>query len=76
MERYTKDMVYLRGTKRIRSSEIKRNLKFTGANKNKNLQSKDQLLLVLIRVRFGLLNEDLADIFCISLAHCSNIFRM
>ena len=39
------------------------------------MQSKDEFLLVLIRLHLGLLNVDLADRFCISPAHCSNIFK-
>ena len=35
---------------------------------------KDQFLLMLRRLRLGLLNEDLADRFCISASTCSSIF--
>ena len=75
IEPYTKDMVYCRGTKRITRTKIKRSLKFIGAKKNKKLQSKDEFLQVLMRLPLGLLNEDLADKFCISPIHCSNIFK-
>ena len=73
IEPCTKDMVYCRVTERITRTKIKRSLKFTGAKKNKKLQSKDNFLLVLRRLRLGLLNEDLADKFCISSTHCSNM---
>ena len=39
---YTKEMVYWRGAKRIASTKITEILKFTGAKKNKKLQSKDE----------------------------------
>ena len=68
-------MVYWRGTKRITSTKIERSLKFTGEKKNKKLQSKDEFLLVLMRLCLGLMNEDVADRFCISPTHCSNIFK-
>ena len=72
---YTKDMVYWRGTKRISSTKMKRSLKFIGATKNEKFQSKDEFLRVLMRLRLGLSNENLADRFCISRTHCSNIFK-
>ena len=68
-------MVYWRGTEKTTSTKIKRSLKFTGAKKNKKLQSKDEFLLGPMRLRLGLLNEDLADGFCISPTHCSNTFK-
>ena len=76
IEPYTRDMGYWHGTKRTASTKIKRSLKFIGAKKNKKLQCKDEFLLVLTRLRLGLLNEHLADRFCISPTHCSNIFKM
>ena len=75
IEPYTKDMVYWQGTKRITSTKIKQSPKFIGAKKNEKLQYKDEFLLLLMILRPGLLNEDLADRFCISPTHCSNIFN-
>ena len=54
------------------NTKNKRSLKFIGAKKNKKLQSKDEFLLVLMRLRLRL---HLADRFCISATHCSNIFK-
>ena len=41
----------------------------------KKLSMKDQFLLTLVRLRLGLLNEDLADRFQISTGLCSQIFK-
>ena len=64
-------MVHWRGTKRITNTKIKRSLKFIRAKKNKKLQSKDEFLLVSMRLCLRFLNEDLPDKFCISPTHCS-----
>ena len=68
-------MVYQRETKRITSTKIKQTLKFTSAKKNKTLQCKDGFLLILMRLRLGLFNEDLADRFCIFASYYSNTFK-
>ena len=70
---YTKNMVYWHGAKRITSTKYKQSLNFANVGKKKKLQSKDELLLVLIRLHLGPLNEDLVVRFCISPTHCSNI---
>ena len=75
VEHYTKDMVYWCGTK-MNNTKIKLRLKFTCGQKKIKLQSKDELLPVLMRLCLGFLNEDPADRFCISSTHCSNIFNM
>ena len=41
---------------------------------SKKLTQRDELLLILIGLLLGILNEDLADSFCISPALCSGIF--
>ena len=68
-------MVYQRETKRITSTKIKQTLEFTSAKKNKTLQCKDGFLLILMRLRLGLFNEDLADRFCIFASYYSNTFK-
>ena len=74
-EPYSKNMVYWRGKKGIAITTIKRNQKFTSDKKNKKLQSKDGFLLVVKRLRLVILNEDVADRFCIPPIHWSNIFK-
>ena len=61
---------YWRGPKRS-YSKVKRNFKTAH---NKLLSHKDEFLLTLIRLRLGVLNEDLADRFGISPTICSNTF--
>ena len=74
-EPYSKNMVYWRGKKGIAITTIKRNQKFTGDKKKKS-QSKDGFLLVVMRLRLVILNEDVADRFCIPPIYWSNIFKM
>ena len=74
-EPYSKNMVYWRGKKGIAITTIKRNPNFTGDKKKKKLKSKDGFLLVVMRLRLVILNEHVADRFCISPTHCSNIFK-
>ena len=42
--------------------------------RNRHLSSKDELLLTLMKIRIGLLNQDLADRFGLSKQSISNIF--
>ena len=62
---------YWRGSKRVIST---RKRSFT-RSKVKKLSYKNELLLTLMRIRLGLLNEDLADRFGISSTVCSNTFK-
>ena len=45
-------------------------------NTSKKLSQGDEFLLTLMRLRLGLLNEDLAERFGVSSTLCSNIFAM
>ena len=47
---------------------------YTYTPRSKILSHKDEMLLTLMRIRLGLLNEDLADRFGISPTICSNTF--
>ena len=74
IEPYTKYMIYWRGTKRITSTKIKRSL-ILSVQRKKKLKSKDEFLLVLMRLHLGFLNEGLAGRLFNSPTHCSNIFK-
>ena len=56
---------------RVTSTKIK---KHSVTKSSKKLTQKDEFLLTLMRPRLGILNEDLADRFCISPELCSRTF--
>ena len=62
---------YWRGTNRITSTKVRT----ISRSKLKKLCCKDEFLLRRLRIRFGILNEDLADRFGISPTVCSNTFK-
>ena len=69
---YLPKLRYWRGAKRTSTySKVKRK---AVTPRSKILTHKDEMLLTLMRIRLGLLNEDLADRFGISPAICSNTF--
>lgn len=73
---YISCMVYWKGCSKARKathSKIKRRNNNSNTTTRK-LSAKNEFLLTLMRLRLGLLNEDLADRFCISTTLCSNIF--
>ena len=70
---YIPRLLYWRGTKRIISSKVRPRTFMQSSQKK--LTSKNEFLLTLMRLRLGLLNEDLTDRFGISTTICSNIFK-
>ena len=62
-------MIFWRGSKHIFASRV-----LQTRRRFQKVCGKDQFLLVLLRLRLGLFNEDLADRFCISSSTCSVIF--
>ena len=70
---YASNLNYWRGTKRIISTKV-RSRKFVPSEKRK-LSRKNEFLLTLMRLRLGILNEDIAKRFDISPTTCSNTFK-
>ena len=71
---YLPNLRYWRGPKHAIKSYRKIRRHFCKKMYNKILSQKDELLLTLMRLRLGLLNEDLADRFGVSTSICSNTF--
>ena len=73
LQPYLPKLRYWRRTKRTNTySKIKR--RAVVIPRTKILSHRDEMLLTLMRLRLGLLNEDLADRFGISPTICSNTF--
>ena len=70
---YLSNIVYWIATTkhRVTSTKIR---KYSVTKSSMKLTQRDELLLTLMRLRLGILNEDLADRFCISPAFCSRTF--
>lgn len=67
-------ITFWRGTKKVVSQKVK-SLKTKKKAASRKLTPKNEFLLTLMRLRLGLLNEDLADRFGISPATCSETFK-
>jgi len=67
-------ITFWRGTKKV-VSQVVRPKKKRMTTSIRKLTPKNELLLTLMRLRLGLLNEDLADRFGISPATCSETFK-
>ena len=67
-------ITFSRGTQKVISKKVKP-MKAKKKAVSRKLTPKNEFLLTLMRLRQGLLNEDLADCFGISPATCSETFK-
>ncbi|XP_052079435.1 uncharacterized protein LOC127717711 [Mytilus californianus] len=72
LEQKVRQMRHWKGPKR--TCNPLKNKKYTRSNSNRKLSLKFEFALTLMKLRLGLLFEDLADRFGISTTHASNIF--
>lgn len=70
MKPFLRKLDYWQGNKTFLSTKVRRR-----KSTQKKLSPKNAMLLTLMRLRLGLLNEDLADRFGISKATCCNTFK-
>lgn len=71
LEPYLEDIVYWKGPLKAKKQYKSKSRKIS----ERKMPLKDEFLLTLMKLRLGLLTEDLADRFMISNTHCSNIFK-
>ena len=63
-------MIYWRG----KQTRLPSKYKPSQTRRQHRVTHKDQFLMALMRIRLGILNEDLADRFCVSSSVCSKMF--
>ena len=65
-------MIYWRG----KQTRLPSKYKSSQTRRQHRVTHKDQFLMPLMRIRLGILNEDLADRFCVSSSVCSKMFTI
>ena len=70
---YLPRLSYWRGSKKRVSTKLQK--RTFEKSSQKKLSQKDEFFMTLVKLRLGLLNEDLADRFNVSPANCSNTFK-
>ena len=77
LEKRAKNMRYWLGSKKVISTKLNRKFKHTPrkSGPKRKLNILNELLLVLMKLRLGLTNEFLSDLFAISSTTCSQIFN-
>ena len=68
-------LIYWQGSKKFKKYTSKVRPHFRKVSRPRKLAPKDEFLLTLMRIRLGILNEDLADRFRIAPSTCSSIFK-
>ena len=68
-------MNYWQGSRKLIRYKSKVRSAYKKTTRPRKLEPKDEFLLTLMRIRLGILNEDLADRFGIAPSTCSSIFK-